>query len=200
MIQLSIFAGDLVDAGTESLCTSTNPHLSLMMGTGAAVRARGGSKVLRACEAIVERERRRTGRDGLPPGSVHATTAGTLPQRLLLHCVASDTAHRSSPEIIKACVTNALAWAQTSGCRSLAMPVFASGHAGENFERATQIIVETLGKAGPPLEEVVLVINDVERAETAQAIAQRTTGREVPLIRSNVLEIETSSAWASWDE
>ena len=66
-MNVSIFAGDITDAPADAICTSTNPRLSLMMGTGGAVRERGGFGVLRECEAIV------AGSPPLRAGSVHGS-------------------------------------------------------------------------------------------------------------------------------
>ena len=63
----------VADAQADALCTSTNPRLTLVMGTGASVRSAGGFDILRQCEAIIAEE------GLLPPGAVRATTAGTLP-------------------------------------------------------------------------------------------------------------------------
>jgi O-acetyl-ADP-ribose deacetylase (regulator of RNase III) len=52
-MRISIFAGDICDVQAEALCTSTNPRLSLAMGTGGSIRGRGGYEILRECEAIV---------------------------------------------------------------------------------------------------------------------------------------------------
>lgn len=174
-MRVTVFAGDLADAAADALCTSTNPRLSLMMGTGAAVRARGGFEILRACEAIVAG-------GSLPAGSVHVTTAGRLPHRLIIHCVASDGTHRSSPEIVAACTRNALIAARTAGCRSVAMPVFASGHARVRFDVALQTMARELRSSD--LEEVVIVVSDLERAEEAQAILGRSVGARVAIARS----------------
>src|SRR6266536_6205099 len=131
-MRITIFAGDIVDAPAEALCSSTNPRLSLMMGTGAAIRARGGDEILRACEALTAA----SGGTLLLAGSVYPTTAGRLSCKRVIHCVGSDSAHRSSEEIVKLCVRNALACADAQNCRTIAMPVFASGHARIKFERA----------------------------------------------------------------
>ncbi len=125
-MKISLFMGDLADAPAEALCTSTNPRLSLMMGTGGSVRDRGGFEVLRECEAIV-------GDKTLAPGSVVTTSAGRLPHKAIFHCVASDANHRSSAEIIRACVVNVLAAADERGCKSVAMPVFATGTRTSSF-------------------------------------------------------------------
>src|SRR5436305_134622 len=117
-MRVSIFAGDLCDVQAEALCTSTNPRLSLAMGTGGAVRSRGGYQILRECEAIVDAAHQ-LGRRGLPAGSAHQTSAGELPVKLIMHCVASDEAHRTSAAIIALCVKNSLALADAAKCESV---------------------------------------------------------------------------------
>jgi O-acetyl-ADP-ribose deacetylase (regulator of RNase III) len=156
-MNVSIFAGDIADATADAVCTSTNPRLSLMMGTGAAIRGRGGFSILRECEAIVARG------EPLAPGSVHTTSAGDLPHKLVIHCVASDASHRSSPSVITACVRNAIARARAAGCTSIAMPVFGTGHAGVKFDVALRAMFEAFQGI-----DVVIVVSDPERAERAK--------------------------------
>ena len=155
-MNVTIFAGDIADAEADAVCTSTNPRLSLMMGTGASIRGRGGFSILRECEALGGPH---------PAGSVHATSAGVLRFRLAIHCVASDSSHRSSPNIITACVKNAIACARAAGCRSIAMPVFGSGHASVRFEVALRTMLDALHDI-----DVVIAVNDPERADEAHRI------------------------------
>jgi O-acetyl-ADP-ribose deacetylase len=162
-VKISVFAGDLTEAPAEAICTSTNPRLSLMMGTGGAVRERGGFEVLRACEQIA-------GGIPLPAGSAHTTTAGALPYTAIIHCVASNDTHITSAAIIEACVRNALACADAAGCMTVAMPVFGAGHARFKFDRALLVMLETLLRASTSVEHVVIAINDPERAESARRV------------------------------
>ncbi len=195
-MRISIFAGDLGRARADALCTSTNPRLSLVMGTGASLRDRAGYAVLRECEAIVEAEKLRTGRE-LQPGSVHVTSAGSLPSKVAIHCVASDESHRSSADIIRDCATNALRAAESSGCRSIAMPVFGSGHASFDFEKALAIIVEALGEAPAALAEAVIVVPDLERAEMARRIiASAMPGADPSIELAPSEEDQPSSMWS----
>ena len=168
MMKISIFTGDIADAPAEAICTSTNPRLSLMMGTGASVREKGGWEVLRACEAIVDGEFRRLGRRGLRAGSAHVTTAGALKCSKLIHCVASDQTHMTSAPIIQSCVRNALACADQAGCRSVAMPLFGTGHARFKFDEALKIMRDALASASTNVGEVVLVVPDRSRAAEAE--------------------------------
>jgi O-acetyl-ADP-ribose deacetylase (regulator of RNase III) len=187
-MRFSIFAGDITDVKADALCTSTNPRLSLMMGTGGAVRERGGFAVLRACEAILEAE------GGAQPGNAYTTTAGLLPHKTIIHCVASDHAHHSSAEIIRQCVIHALAAADAVHCESVAMPLFATGHAHFKLDQALEIMLQALRAAQTNVQHVILVVNDLDRAERVQAII----GGGVEIEVSNV-EQEMPSLWDEQD-
>lgn len=163
-LKITVFHGDITEAPADAICTSTNARLTLMMGTGGAVRERGGFEVLRACEDLLAR----SGRAQLPPGSVHVTPAGKLPYRAVIHCVASDpSTHLSSESVIRACVRNALARADELEVRTLAMPVFATGHARFRFGRAVDVMREALESATTNVEHVVIAVEDQEKAELA---------------------------------
>lgn len=183
----SIFVGDIADAETQAICTSTNPRLSLMMGTGASVRQRGGPAIARVCEGIV------AAHGPLPAGSAHGTTAGLLPHRLVIHCVASDTRHRSSPDIIRLCVRNAMHIAAETHCSSLAFPILGTGHAHVPFEDALLAIADELRNA--PLEQVVFVLLDPDDARVAQSIVKRVLGGQVSITRTTRVAAEEASYW-----
>lgn len=180
-MRVSIFVGDIADAPAEAVCTSTNPRLTLVMGTGASVRDRGGFSILRACEGIVEHHCRESGRRGLPAGSAHLTEAGQLPFKAVIHCVASDASHRTSPAIVSACVTSALSSAAEAGAESVAMPVFGSGHARLPFDEAIEAMGARLTSDSPEIREVVVVAGDREHAGTVRAVLTRVLGYEPQL-------------------
>lgn len=195
-MKLSIFAGDIAEAPAAAICTSTNPRLSLVMGTGASVRARGGFEILRECEAIVAAESARTGRPHLAPGSAWTTGAGALPAKIVIHCVASGETHRSSAEMIRACVVNALARADSAKCRSIAMPLFGTGHASFDFDSAVQVIVEALRGASTGVEQGWIVAQDEEHAQQARsAIRKAFPDLDPEIVRSPNLEPERPSMW-----
>ncbi|MFL6248030.1 MAG: macro domain-containing protein [Thermoanaerobaculia bacterium] len=185
-MRFSIFIGDIADAPADAVCTSTNPRLSLMMGTGAAIRRRGGPTILRACEGVTP----------LPPGAIHATTAGELPYKLVIHCVASDAAHRSSIAIVQACVTNALTRADAAGCASIAMPVFGTGHAHLRFADAARAMAHSALAAPHRVEHIIFVTNDDENVAELRAILEKATGQRIEIERSQEVEPESGSYWA----
>lgn len=195
-MKLSIFLGDIADAPAEALCTSTNPHLSLMMGTGASVRARGGPAVLQACKALLE------GRQSLPAGSAHATTAGTLPHKMAIHCIASDEAHRSSEAIVRSCVVQAIACADAAGCTSIAVPIFATGHARLRFADVARVMGQAVVDVARRTDvqhrvgEVTFVTNDEERVNELRAVLEEITGARIEIERSPDLDPQPESYWS----
>jgi O-acetyl-ADP-ribose deacetylase (regulator of RNase III) len=166
-VSISIFVGNIADAPADVVCTSTNSRMSLKMGTGGAIRERGGFTVLRECEAIVRDQAAHTGRATLPAGTVWSTTAGTLPFRMAIHCIASNDAHQSSDDVVRSCVRRALALARAAGCRSIAMPIFGTGHAHLRFARAATAMVGEIRDAGL---DIVLVIPDGARKAELERI------------------------------
>ena len=188
-MKLSIFAGDIADAPADAVCTSTNPRLTLMMGTGASVRARGGPAVARACEALAP----------LPAGAARATTAGALRHRIAIHCVASAANHRSSDAIVRSCVANALACADAAGCAIVAMPVFGTGHARYAFAASARVMALTALEVPTRVREVKFVTNDDERVEELREILQNCVGGRVEVDRSAVAKPEPDSFWSDVD-
>src|SRR5579884_3857304 len=159
---VTIFEGDLTEAPADAICTSTNPRLSLMMGTGGAVRERGGFEVLRECEQIARTK-------PLPAGSVHVTRAGALPYKGVMHCVASNETHMTSAAIIRACVYGAIAHSKTAGWTTIALPVFGSGHARFKFEEALAAMLDAIERSPSP-PNIVIAVNDPVRAESARRV------------------------------
>jgi len=196
-VRISVFAGDVCDVPAEALCSSTNPRLSLLMGSGASILNRGGYQILRACEQIVDAEFQRSGKRGLPAGSGYPTIAGDLPARIIVHCVASDASHRSSTEIIRNCVRNALAISDAKGCRSIAMPLFATGHARFNFDRALLAMAETLRDESTSAEHVFIVVYDPDRADgAARLIRSVIPTADIDVQRGPQKMEEPLSAWS----
>lgn len=189
-MRFSIFVGDIADAPAEALCTSTNPRVSLMMGTGASIRRHGGPAVMRACDALL------IGRKSLPPGTAHPTTAGALPNKVAIHCIASDSAHRSSEAIVRSCVASALACAHALGCASVAAPIFGTGHARLPFATAASAMARSAIDAPSNVEQLIFVTNDEENVAPLRAILEEATGRPIDIERSGDLEPEADSYWS----
>ncbi|MFN2442791.1 MAG: macro domain-containing protein [Thermoanaerobaculia bacterium] len=172
-MKVSVFAGDITEAPADAICTSTNPRLSLMMGTGGSVREKGGFAILRECEALLEAETNRSGRDRMPIGSVWITGAGALPHEAVIHCVASDARAHSSDALIRSCVARSVAAAIGRRFQSLALPVFATGHAHFPFDDAVASIAGAMSEVPDGLEEIIVVVREAADAERALKVLRQ---------------------------
>jgi O-acetyl-ADP-ribose deacetylase (regulator of RNase III) len=168
--EVALFVGELAEAPADVLCTSTNPKLSLLGGTGAAVIESAGWGVREEARGIVQAAQARTGRAGLEIGTVHRTSAGRLSHAFLLHCVASGPGHAVSGEAIRSCVRGAVAETDRAGRSSVAMPVFGAGHASFPFDRAVRAIAEELSSVATAVKRVVLVVLEPERVTMAERV------------------------------
>ncbi len=161
--EVSLFVGELAEAPAEVLCTSTNPQLSLLGGTGAAIIEAAGWGVREEAAEIVQRARAGTGHAGLALGTVHRTSAGRLPHPFLLHCVVSGPGHGVSAEAIRSCVRGVLAEAARAGSSSVGLPILGAGHASFPFDHAVRAIAEALSSTATAVPRVLLVIYDRDR-------------------------------------
>jgi O-acetyl-ADP-ribose deacetylase (regulator of RNase III) len=175
--ELTLFVGELVEAPAEVLCTSTNPKLSLLGGTGAAVIESAGWAVRQEALEIVQGAEAATGRQGLEVGTVHRTSAGRLRRAFLLHCVASGPGHAASADAIRSCVRAALGEVARAGLASVALPVLGAGHASFPFEEAVRAIGEEL-RAAATTVRVVLVVLDPDRVDAVRRILDGVLRRD----------------------
>jgi O-acetyl-ADP-ribose deacetylase (regulator of RNase III) len=102
--------------------------------------------------------------------------------------VASDAGHRSRDEIIRRCVVNALARAEAAGCRSLAMPIFATGHAHVNWARGLRVMAEAVKESAGALE-IVFVVFDPDRADEARSILATILSSEIAVSQSPAQDV-----------
>jgi len=122
----------------------------------------------------VAAERNRTGASDLPVGFTCSMPGGRAPHRLIVHCVASDPAHRSSPDVVRRCVEGAVREAAGAGCATLALPVFGAGHATLPFDVSLEAMAEALRDAAPgAVREVLIVVLQPDRLDRAAAVLDR---------------------------
>lgn len=174
----AIFHGDICYAPADVICTSTNPHLQLMIGTGGAVRDVGGWVIQDECNMRIKQERETRNRAYLDQGDVAITSAGSLKHLRVIHCVAIDAFHGSSIDVIQRCTQNALAQAtQLPGCSSIAFPVFASGNGQFDFATSLRAMAEQAKSyvADRP-HTAVFVIYENWQLETAKRVLHEVFG------------------------
>ncbi len=178
-MKIGLFVGDVHAAPVEVICTSTNPMLNVMAGSGGKVLAKGGPELRQACDTLIEREQIRTGRDQLPPGTAAATGPGQLSFQAVIHCVALDSYHASNPDIISTCVQNALATITGLKPRpkSAAMPVFAADNKKYDFSAALRAMFEVLyAERAQPIDDLWIAVKDDQQAGAARRLIELRMG------------------------
>jgi O-acetyl-ADP-ribose deacetylase (regulator of RNase III) len=144
-----------------------------MLGTGGAIREAGGWVIQEECRKIIDAADRARRQRWLAPGSAVLTGAGTLPFRGIIHAVAIDAFHDSTPAIIRNCVRNALDLVAglSPPIERLGMPVFASGHGKLAFDDSLYAMLDELAAGVPEtLRTLLIVANRDERADRARQI------------------------------
>jgi len=174
-VNVGLFLGDICQAPADVICTSTNPHLDLMIGTGGAVRSAGGWAIQEECYKKIREKSNSPDLTFLDPGQAVVTGAGDLPFKGVIHCVAIDSFHNSSAEVIRLCVSNALGeFVQIPDAHTIAFPVFAAGNGQFDFSASLTEICRTLKANWPEqLQEAwFTVYEDFHRRDAEEVIAR----------------------------
>lgn len=183
-----VHCGDICTVPADVICSSTNPNLQLMAGTGGAIREAGGWSIQDQCNAVIRSEEAQCGHRWLMMGSVAWTTAGSLPYRGVIHCVAIDAFHGSSEEIIAQCTRNALSICADLNppIASIAMPIFASGNAQFDFEISLRTMLDTIFNSHcSSVEKVLLVVQEGYQADLASKLLDEEFAKSTSGIRED---------------
>jgi O-acetyl-ADP-ribose deacetylase len=152
MPEVEIIHDDLMDQQVEVIVNAWNRNfipwwLLLPQGVSGAIKRRGGYQPFRELAAF----------GMLKAGEARLTSAGRLPYRAIIHVAALNLWWRSSPEIIRSGVTNALALAAERGFASLAMPLLGSGTGGVPRPVAQSVTLVAANRSSFPGRVLVVV-------------------------------------------
>lgn len=160
-----VLKGDITKQDVDAIVNAANSTLFGGGGVDGAIHAKGGPRILEACQEI----RRTRFPNGLPTGEAVLTTGGRLPARYVIHTVGPITSIGRQPDasMLASCYRNALALAADSGLRSVAFPAISTGAFGYPPELAAPVVSETIESvlsAVTPVEQVRLVFYDAQDA------------------------------------
>jgi O-acetyl-ADP-ribose deacetylase (regulator of RNase III) len=142
-MQIEARQGDITQQGdVDAIVNAANTDLALGAGVAGAIRRRGGD--------VIDREARAQGPIRL--GEAVATTAGTLPNKYVIHAAAmgyraEDEAvpkragSLSSAEIIRNATLNSLRRAEELKLESIAFPALATGVAGFPVDECAEVMI-----------------------------------------------------------
>ena len=134
---LELTRGDLTEQDVDVIVNAAKPSLMGGGGVDGAIHRRGGSAILKACEAIVAEQ------GELPAGEVVITPAGALPARYVIHTVGPvwQGGNEGENVLLERCYVQSLKLAQEQGLRSIAFPSISTGVYGFPLDRAAYIAV-----------------------------------------------------------
>lgn len=138
-MNVQVIEGDLLDQQVEAIVNAWNRNiipwwLLLPQGVSGAIKKRGGYGPFKEL-----------GKMGpIPPGGAVVTGPGRLPFKAIIHVAGINMLWRSSEQIIRDCVVNAMRIAKEQGYKSVAFPLIGAGTGGFNEEKSLQIMRESL--------------------------------------------------------
>ena len=142
-VKIELRQGDITNQpDIDAIVNAANTELWLGSGVAGAIARRGGPDVER--EAIAQAP--------IKLGEAIATTAGNLPNKLVIHAAAMGyrdedrpvpkrEGSQSSGAIIRDSTMNSLWIADASGCRSIAFPALATGVGGFPVDECARVMM-----------------------------------------------------------
>ena len=142
-MQIEIRQGDITEQpDVEAIVNAANTWLTLGSGVAGAIRRKGGD--------IIDEEGRKQAPIRL--GEAAVTTAGTLPNKFVIHAAAMGYTKEdalvpkkpgtgSSAEIIRNATRNSLLRAEELNLRSIAFPALATGVAGFPVDECAEVMI-----------------------------------------------------------
>ncbi|WP_442505158.1 macro domain-containing protein [Novipirellula sp. SH528] len=123
-MKIEIMVGDVLSFPADVLISTANPWLNLSGGVNGAILTACGEGI----QAELHAHLKRLGAAAVPAGTVVRSEPSSLPFRHILHAVAIDPFYDSSPELVHATFSNAMAMAIELGAKSISSPTLATGY------------------------------------------------------------------------
>jgi O-acetyl-ADP-ribose deacetylase (regulator of RNase III) len=137
---------DITSETVDAIVNAANASLLGGGGVDGAIHRAGGPAILAECRLL----------GGCETGQAKATTAGDLAARYVIHTVGPvwHGGTRGEGELLAACHRNALAVADSLGCRSVSFPAISTGIYGYPLGEAASIAVRAVTTAETRVELV----------------------------------------------
>lgn len=156
-MEYQVVEGDLLDQEVDAIVNAWNRNtvpwwLLPLQGASGAIKKRGGTEPFK--------EVAKAGRMRL--GQAVATGAGRLPFKAIIHVCGIDGLWRASVGSIEDSVKNAVALAEKSHFRSLAIPVIGAGSGGFEPAQALRLMKKTLDGIEAAVSVRIVVYKDLD--------------------------------------
>ena len=146
-VTLEIVEGDISAEETDAIVNAANNAFWMGAGVAGALKSRGGQEIER--EAIAQ--------GPVEPGECVKTTAGRLKARAVIHAAVMGQDLRTSADLIARATSNALALADASGFRSVALPAFGTGVGGFPLDSCARLMIDAVRTRAASLTSVRVV-------------------------------------------
>ncbi|KAL4618292.1 poly ADP-ribose polymerase 14-like [Arapaima gigas] len=192
--------GDITQERADALVNAANEDLEHSGGVAGALSLAGGPEVQRASQELV----RRNGR--VRTGTAVATSPGQLPCKVLVHAVGPVWsgvlgARGKVRADLESAVRAALEVAESTGCRSLAMPCISSGIFGVPLDLCASALVTAVrdfGRTSRMLQMVTLLDTNAEAVRAMQIACDTLLGRRKPPASSTIEHTDTGRLESSF--
>ena len=124
--------GDITDQATDAIVNAANNHLWMGGGVAGAIKRLGGQQIEDEAVAL----------GPIPVGEAVVTGAGRLKARYVIHAAGMGQDLRTSAEIIRTVILNALARAAEHGMTSVAFPTIGTGVGGFPLAESARIMLD----------------------------------------------------------
>lgn len=128
---LRLVKGDITTRDVDAIVNAANSSLQHGGGVAWAIVKKGGQ--------VIQDESNRIGH--VPVGEAAATTAGSLPAKVVIHAVGPIMGEGNEDNKLMNAVRNSLELATARGIKSISMPAISSGIFGFPKDRCAKILV-----------------------------------------------------------
>jgi O-acetyl-ADP-ribose deacetylase (regulator of RNase III) len=155
-IEIDVWQGEIAELEVDALVVAASESLFMTAGAAASVKRHGGDEIERAA---VEQ-------GPIAPGSAIVTSGGGLPAPYVIHAVAVGHDRLADPEVLRAAVDAALAFAQPLQLKRIAVALLGAETGAFAPDEAAAILLPALVAAGrsTPIESIVLAAGHAAEA------------------------------------
>lgn len=167
-INIKVRRGDLTVLFVDAIVNPANTGGSMGGGVAGAIKKAGGE--------VIEKQAIAAAPTAL--GTAVVTEAGALPNLFVIHAPTVDEpAGSSSPEMIEAAVSAALAEAEKTELQTIAIPGMGTGVGGVPFEDAARAVVSAIcSHETKGISDIILIDRDERMAEAFVKALERFDG------------------------
>lgn len=129
---IRIIKGDITESTADAIVNAANNHLWMGAGVAGAIKRKGGQKI----------EDEAVSRGPIPVGEAVATTAGSLPNKYVIHAAVMGQDLNTDENKIWMATYNSLLRADELNLESIDFPALGTGVGGFPVDKAAEIMIK----------------------------------------------------------